>query len=312
MSKSNRIPTGSIPPISNIITSNFGTAVLVMNSNSNRTHAPSSSKMLSSSQATKDGTKHSEGSHNEARECVGHSHRPTSRPPSKLSRNEPRIPTSESARAPNLDTKREEPEPTISPFSLLSNRTFQTIQENTVYLAVHTCSPNNSYRYGVFIPMFKDGGMGPGWYAENAQGGPKITWSAMHEVILDTSLILLYEAGQLVKKENSNWVDDLRELEANGAFAPEDNNNQENITTVTVLTGEDRNVVRSTGVSQRHVATPEPCDSMRTVQKAMKALVNSKVIEITTPLETLQEKALKLARQLEDNIRNGRAEPLVV
>jgi len=218
--------------------------------------------------------------------------------------------TSESASVPNLEKMQEEPAsssgPAISQFSLSSNRTFLAIKENTVYIAVHTRSPNNSYRCGVFVTVFKEGEIGAGWYGMNAQGNQEVRWSAIHQVILDKSLILLYEAGKLVEDGDMSWVKGLRKFGANGSCAPVGDND-----TMTGLIRTDRNNTVTAGKSQSRVAAAEHLDSTTSVQKAMGILLDEKLITVPTPFDMIKEKAFKLAGQLENTVMSGRTEPLV-
>jgi hypothetical protein len=166
--------------------------------------------------------------------------------------------------------------------------------------------------------VFKDGEIGAGWYGKNAEGDQEVTWSAIHQVILDKSLILLYEAGKLVQDGDLSWVKGLRRLGVNGPSATDGDNDAmtDLITTdrdniVTALTEPDRNAILSAGKSQSRVAVAEHSDSTTSVQKAMRILREEKLITVPAPFETLREKAFKLAGQLEHNVMSGRAEPLV-
>jgi hypothetical protein len=177
-----------------------------------------------------------------------------------------------------------------------------------VYIAVHTRPLNQFYRCGVFIPVFKEGEIGAGWYAKNAQGDPEITWCAMHQVILDKSLILLFEAGKLVHDGDMSWVNGLRRLSSLEKTSAANGDND----TVPTLTGVDRNAIIPAGESQLRVATAEQWDCTTSVQKAMSYLLDENLIgRGPTPVSELVEKACKIAGQLKNRVTSGH-EPVVV
>lgn len=166
--------------------------------------------------------------------------------------------------------------------------------------------------------MFKEGEIGAGWYGRDAEGNQGVTWSAIHQVILDKSLILLYEAGKLVEDGDMSWVKGLRKLGANAPSAARGDNDAmtglirtDRGDTGTALTETDRSAILSAGGSQSRVPAAEHFDSTTSVQKAMGMLLDEELITVPTPFDTLREKAFKLAGQLENNVMSGRAEPLV-